>query len=165
MLAPSCMNQRVCVRAYVRVYVSLCTLAFIISPCLFFFWQSVLSQFLGPSKSLDRHLDADEALALGSALFAANLSDGFKLNRRIGMLVGLPFAVSYRVTPGPPTATASEAPRSREGEGEGEGNVEENLFPPWKKMPIKVSTVRRRRAHAHVRGSGSAVTEAVRASL
>lgn len=37
---------------------------------------------------MDKHLDADEAVALGAALHAANLSDGIKLNRKLGMVDG-----------------------------------------------------------------------------
>ncbi|ERN07661.1 heat shock 70 kDa protein 17 [Amborella trichopoda] len=49
--------------------------------------QAVLQEFLG-RKDLDRHLDADEAIVLGAALHAANLSDGIKLNRKLGMIDG-----------------------------------------------------------------------------
>ncbi|XP_043698609.1 heat shock 70 kDa protein 17 [Telopea speciosissima] len=49
--------------------------------------QAKLQEFLG-KKDLDRHLDADEAIVLGSALHAANLSDGIKLNRKLGMIDG-----------------------------------------------------------------------------
>lgn len=33
-------------------------------------------------------MDADEAIVLGAALHAANLSDGIKLNRKLGMIDG-----------------------------------------------------------------------------
>ncbi|GKV32663.1 hypothetical protein SLEP1_g41255 [Rubroshorea leprosula] len=46
-----------------------------------------LQEFLG-RKELDKHLDADEAIVLGAALHAANLSDGIKLNRKLGMTDG-----------------------------------------------------------------------------
>ncbi|QHO05628.1 Heat shock 70 kDa protein [Arachis hypogaea] len=49
--------------------------------------QAKLQEFLG-RKQLDRHLDADEAIVLGAALHAANLSDGIKLNRKLGMIDG-----------------------------------------------------------------------------
>ncbi|KAK9924257.1 hypothetical protein M0R45_032637 [Rubus argutus] len=49
--------------------------------------QAKLQEFLG-RKELDRHLDADEATVLGAALHAANLSDGIKLNRKLGMIDG-----------------------------------------------------------------------------
>ncbi|KAL2327134.1 hypothetical protein Fmac_020561 [Flemingia macrophylla] len=49
--------------------------------------QAKLQEFLG-RKELDRHLDADEAIVLGAALHAANLSDGIKLNRKLGMVDG-----------------------------------------------------------------------------
>ena len=48
---------------------------------VFFLFQAKLQEFLG-RKNLDRHLDADEAIVLGAALHAANLSDGIKLNRK-----------------------------------------------------------------------------------
>ncbi|TQE06651.1 hypothetical protein C1H46_007717 [Malus baccata] len=49
--------------------------------------QAKLQEYLG-RKELDRHLDADEAIVLGAALYAANLSDGIKLNRKLGMIDG-----------------------------------------------------------------------------
>lgn len=49
--------------------------------------QVKLQEFLG-RKDLDKHLDADEAIALGASLHAANLSDGIKLNRKLGMIDG-----------------------------------------------------------------------------
>lgn len=54
---------------------------------LFILLQAKLQEFLG-RKELDRHLDADEAIVLGAALHAANLSDGIKLNRKLGMIDG-----------------------------------------------------------------------------
>ncbi|KAJ6408485.1 hypothetical protein OIU84_011744 [Salix udensis] len=49
--------------------------------------QAKLQEFLGKN-GLDKHLDADEAIVLGSSLHAANLSDGIKLNRKLGMVDG-----------------------------------------------------------------------------
>uniref|UniRef100_A0A6N2LA52 ubiquitinyl hydrolase 1 n=1 Tax=Salix viminalis TaxID=40686 RepID=A0A6N2LA52_SALVM len=49
--------------------------------------QAKLQEFLGKNE-LDKHLDADEAVVLGSSLHAANLSDGIKLNRKLGMVDG-----------------------------------------------------------------------------
>lgn len=49
--------------------------------------QAKLQEFLGKN-DLDRHLDADEATVLGASLHAANLSDGIKLNRKLGMVDG-----------------------------------------------------------------------------
>ncbi|KAL3679219.1 hypothetical protein R1sor_022175 [Riccia sorocarpa] len=54
--------------------------------------QAVLSDYLG-KKGLDRHLDADEAVVLGASLQAANLSDGFKLNRKLGMIDGASYSI------------------------------------------------------------------------
>lgn len=49
--------------------------------------QAKIQEFIG-RKDLDKHLDADEAIVLGAALRAANLSDGIKLNRKLGMVDG-----------------------------------------------------------------------------
>ncbi|XP_024994458.1 heat shock 70 kDa protein 17 [Cynara cardunculus var. scolymus] len=49
--------------------------------------QAKLQESLGRS-DVDRHLDADEATVLGASLHAANLSDGIKLNRKLGMIDG-----------------------------------------------------------------------------
>ncbi|XP_044489116.1 heat shock 70 kDa protein 17-like isoform X2 [Mangifera indica] len=49
--------------------------------------QAKLQEYLGRTEP-DRHLDADEAIVLGASLLAANLSDGIKLNRKLGMLDG-----------------------------------------------------------------------------
>ncbi|XVF24547.1 hypothetical protein REPUB_Repub13aG0137700 [Reevesia pubescens] len=49
--------------------------------------QVKLQEYFG-RKDLDKHLDADEAIVLGAALHAANLSDGIKLNRKLGMIDG-----------------------------------------------------------------------------
>ncbi|KAE8655556.1 Heat shock 70 kDa protein 17 [Hibiscus syriacus] len=49
--------------------------------------QAKLQEYFG-REDLDKHLDADEAIVLGSALHAANLSDGIKLNRKLGMVDG-----------------------------------------------------------------------------
>ncbi|KAL0904486.1 hypothetical protein M5K25_026608 [Dendrobium thyrsiflorum] len=46
-----------------------------------------LQEFLR-RKEMDKHLDADEEIALGSSQLAANLSDGIKLNRELGMIDG-----------------------------------------------------------------------------
>ncbi|CAN4084564.1 unnamed protein product [Withania somnifera] len=52
--------------------------------------QAKLQEFLG-RKELDRHLDSDEAIVLGASLHAANISDGIKLNRKLGMIDGSPY--------------------------------------------------------------------------
>lgn len=46
---------------------------------------------------MDKHLDADEAIVLGAALHAANLSDGIKLNRKLGMMDGSPYAFMVKL--------------------------------------------------------------------
>lgn len=58
--------------------------------------QQVLSEHVG-KQVLARHLDADEAVALGAALQAANLSDGIKLNRKIGMLDGTSYGIELQL--------------------------------------------------------------------
>jgi hypoxia up-regulated 1 len=55
--------------------------------------QAALSKALG-GRQLDRHLDADEAIALGAGLFAANLSSTFRL-RRFGMSDAAPYGVEF----------------------------------------------------------------------
>jgi hypoxia up-regulated 1 len=54
--------------------------------------QAMLQEFLG-RKDLDKHLDADEAVVLGSALHATNLSDGIKLTRKLGMIDGATYGI------------------------------------------------------------------------
>ncbi|CAN4110084.1 unnamed protein product [Withania somnifera] len=58
--------------------------------------QAKLQEFLG-RKELDRHLDSDEAIALGASLHAANISDGIKLNRKLGMVDGSPYGYVIEV--------------------------------------------------------------------
>ncbi|XP_004243633.2 heat shock 70 kDa protein 17 [Solanum lycopersicum] len=58
--------------------------------------QAKLQEFLG-RKELDRHLDSDEAIALGASLHAANISDGIKLNRKLGMIDGSPYGYVIEV--------------------------------------------------------------------
>jgi hypoxia up-regulated 1 len=55
--------------------------------------QAALSKALG-GRQLDRHLDADEAIALGAGLFAANLSSTFRL-RKFGMADAAPYGVEF----------------------------------------------------------------------
>ncbi|KAM3301322.1 heat shock 70 kDa protein 17 [Capsicum chacoense] len=57
--------------------------------------QAKLQEFLG--RNLDRHLDSDEAIALGASLHAANISDGIKLNRKLGMIDGSPYGYVIEV--------------------------------------------------------------------
>ncbi|XP_020596577.1 heat shock 70 kDa protein 17 [Phalaenopsis equestris] len=59
--------------------------------------QAKLQEFLR-RKDLDKHLDADEAIALGSSLLAANLSDGIKLNRKLGMIDGSSYGFMVELT-------------------------------------------------------------------
>ncbi|KAK6945542.1 Heat shock protein 70 family [Dillenia turbinata] len=58
--------------------------------------QAKLQEFLG-RQDLDKHLDADEAIVLGAALHAANLSDGIKLNRKLGMVDGSSYGLVFEV--------------------------------------------------------------------
>lgn len=98
--------------------------------------QATLSSVLA-GRPLDRHLDADEAVSLGSALLAANLSDGFKLNRKIGMVDGIPYGVDFRIHQEKDFESLSE-----EEQALFDSQV---LFPRLKRTPSKVfsaSTVR-----------------------
>ncbi|XP_059432105.1 heat shock 70 kDa protein 17-like isoform X2 [Corylus avellana] len=58
--------------------------------------QAKLQEFLG-RKELDKHLDADEAIVLGAALHAANISDGIKLNRKLGMIDGSSYGFVFEL--------------------------------------------------------------------
>ncbi|BAF09812.1 heat shock 70 kDa protein 17 [Oryza sativa Japonica Group] len=58
--------------------------------------QAKLQEFLGRS-DLDKHLDADEAIVLGASLHAANLSDGIKLNRKLGMIDGSTYGFVFEI--------------------------------------------------------------------
>ncbi|XP_011085444.1 heat shock 70 kDa protein 17 [Sesamum indicum] len=58
--------------------------------------QAKLQEFLG-RKELDKHLDADEAIVLGASLHAANLSDGIKLNRKLGMIDGSTYGFVFEL--------------------------------------------------------------------
>ncbi|KAK8914402.1 Heat shock 70 kDa protein 17 [Platanthera zijinensis] len=84
--------------------------------------QAKVQEFLG-RKDLDKHLDADEAIALGSALHAANLSDGIKLNRKLGMIDGSPYGFMVELV-------GSDLVKDE--------NTEFLLVPRMKKMPIKL---------------------------
>ncbi|XP_031500104.1 heat shock 70 kDa protein 17 [Nymphaea colorata] len=84
--------------------------------------QAVLQEFLG-RKELDKHLDADEAIVLGAALHAANISDGIKLNRKLGILDGASYALVIEY--GGPDLVL-------------EKNSKELLVPRMKKLPSKM---------------------------
>jgi hypoxia up-regulated 1 len=85
--------------------------------------QAKLQEFLG-RRELDRHLDADEAIGLGASLHAANLSDGIKLNRKLGMIDGSTYAFKLEID-GPDYVK--------------DESIDQVLVPRMKKMPIKVS--------------------------
>ncbi|XP_010047919.2 heat shock 70 kDa protein 17 [Eucalyptus grandis] len=84
--------------------------------------QAKLQEFLG-RKELDKHLDADEAVVLGAALYAANLSDGIKLNRKLGMIDGSPFGFVMELE-GPDLVK--------------DDNTRQLLVPRMKKLPSKM---------------------------
>lgn len=84
--------------------------------------QAKLQQFLG-RKELDRHLDADEATVLGASLHAANISDGIKLNRKLGMVDGSPYEFVVDV----------DGPELLEDE-----STRQLLVPRMKKLPSKM---------------------------
>ncbi|KAK2442542.1 heat shock protein 70 (Hsp 70) family protein [Trifolium repens] len=84
--------------------------------------QAKLQEFLG-RKELDRHLDADEAIVLGASLHAANISDGIKLNRKLGMVDGSLY--EFVVELNGPDLLKSESSRQL-------------LVPRMKKLPSKM---------------------------
>ncbi|CAL5054739.1 unnamed protein product [Urochloa decumbens] len=84
--------------------------------------QAKLQEFLG-RRELDKHLDADEAIVLGASLHAANLSDGIKLNRKLGMIDGSTYAFMLEID-GPDYVK--------------DENIDQILVPRMKKMPIKM---------------------------
>ena len=75
---------------------------------------------------MDRHLDADEAIVLGAALHAANLSDGIKLNRKLGMIDGSSYGFVLELD-GPDLLK--------------EDSTRQLLVQQMKKLPSKVSTM------------------------
>ncbi|XP_022976698.1 heat shock 70 kDa protein 17-like [Cucurbita maxima] len=84
--------------------------------------QAKLQEFLGRNE-LDKHLDADEAIVLGAALHAANLSDGIKLNRKLGMVDGSPYGLVVELD-GPDLVK--------------DENTRQVLVPRMKKLPSKM---------------------------
>ncbi|KAL6911360.1 hypothetical protein ACP4OV_000165 [Aristida adscensionis] len=84
--------------------------------------QAKLQEFLG-RRELDKHLDADEAIVLGASLHAANLSDGIKLNRKLGMIDGSTYAFVLEI----------DGPGYVKDEG-----LDQILVQRMKKMPIKM---------------------------
>ena len=88
-----------------------------------YFLQAKFQEFLG-RKDLDKHLDADEAIVLGASLHAANLSDGIKLNRKLGMIDGSTYGFVLELD-GPDLVK--------------DENMDMLLVPRMKKMPIKVN--------------------------
>lgn len=75
---------------------------------------------------MDRHLDADEAIVLGAALHAANLSDGIKLNRKLGMVDGSSYGFVLELDG--PDLLKDDSSRQL-------------LIPRMKKLPSKVSCI------------------------
>lgn len=82
-----------------------------------------MQEFFG-KKELDKHLDADEAIVLGSALHAANLSDGIRLNRKLGMVDGSPYGFMVELN-GPDLVT--------------DDSTRQLLVQRMKKLPSKVN--------------------------
>ena len=85
-------------------------------------FQAKLQEFLGWSE-LDKHLDVDEAIVLGASRHAANLSDGIKLNRKLGMIDGSTYGFVFEID-GPDYVK--------------DESTDQVLVPRMKKMPIKV---------------------------
>ncbi|KAG8480660.1 hypothetical protein CXB51_025211 [Gossypium anomalum] len=84
--------------------------------------QVKLQEYFG-RKDLDKHLDADEAIVLGAALHAANLSDGIKLNRKLGMVDGSSYSFFMELD-GPDLSK--------------DGDTRLLLVPRMKKLPSKI---------------------------
>ncbi|CAA7023746.1 unnamed protein product [Microthlaspi erraticum] len=84
--------------------------------------QSTIQEFIG-KQDLDKHLDADEAIVLGSSLHAANLSDGIKLKRRLGIVDGSPYGFLVEL----------EGPNVKKDE-----STKQQLVPRMKKLPSKM---------------------------
>ncbi|MBA0841469.1 hypothetical protein Goarm_003957, partial [Gossypium armourianum] len=84
--------------------------------------QVKLLEYFG-RKDLDKHLDADEAIVLGAALHAANLSDGIKLNRKLGMVDGSSYSFFMELE-GPDLSK--------------DGDTRLLLVPRMKKLPSKI---------------------------
>lgn len=71
-------------------------------------------------------MDADEAIVLGASLHAANLSDGIKLNRKLGMVDGSMYGFVYEL----------DGPDLTKGE-----STKQLIVPRLKKLPVKVNHV------------------------
>ena len=69
-------------------------------------------------------MDADEAIVLGASLHAANLSDGIKLNRKLGMIDGSSYGFVLDLDG--PDLLSDESTRQL-------------IVPRMKKLPSKVS--------------------------
>ncbi|CAL5229767.1 g13152 [Coccomyxa viridis] len=85
--------------------------------------QAALSKALG-GRTLDKHLDADEAVVLGAGLFAANLSTTFRL-RKFGMTDGATFPLMFQLE------------RTDEQDFEAEAYQPKALLPFMKRVPAK----------------------------
>jgi len=59
--------------------------------------KDAITESIGGRK-FDVHLDADEAVAMGAGLFAANMSTTFRM-RKFGALDATPYGMSYEITP------------------------------------------------------------------
>jgi hypoxia up-regulated 1 len=103
--------------------------------------QAALSEAL-QGRSLDRHLDADEAIVMGAGLFAANLSSSFRL-RKFGMVDKAVFGVTFEASgiaaghDSPAEPLDSSAGTDSEDAGSTPGVSTKSLLPVGKKLPIK----------------------------
>ncbi|KAK9811690.1 hypothetical protein WJX72_008444 [[Myrmecia] bisecta] len=89
--------------------------------------KAALSEALG-GRSLDMHLDADEAVVLGAALFAANLSTTFRL-RKFGMADGATYPINFQLDENTKLAASEEATGNPFGP--------KSLLPFLKRLPAK----------------------------
>lgn len=103
--------------------------------------QAALTEALG-GRTLDRRMDADEAVVQGAALFGANLSTSFRV-RKFGMVDKAVYGVQF--VPGEELAAFAGSSSSGQGEeGEGEAGAgaaaaarPKVLLPAGKKLPVK----------------------------
>ena len=65
-------------------------------------------EVLKGEKTIDKHLDADEAVAMGAGLFAANMSTTFRM-RKFGAADALPYGIDYEVLGQVATATSDDS--------------------------------------------------------
>ena len=84
--------------------------------------QELLKEFF-KVKDLGVHLNGDEAIVLGSAFRAANISKAFRVGRverSVGMVDIIPFPLGLRLKNAPNATSGAAAPAAEKTEGDGE---------------------------------------------